>query len=353
MSKLNIAVIFGGFSSEHQVSISSAINVINNLSKEKYNIIPVYINQKGSWFLYEGNIDSIKTVAWEKFGTPCQISCDMQNKGILRITGDKIKRIPVDVAFPVLHGKFGEDGTIQGLLEMGGLKYVGCGVLASSVAMDKATTKIIASALGIKQAKYLVFRKEELADMQEALKKIRYKLGYPCFVKPSRAGSSVGITKAKNKKELEVAIELALEHDEKIIVEQAIVGRELECSVLGTGGADTVASPVGEILAGAEFYDFDAKYNNTESQTVMNPDIGEDKAEEIRKAAVEIFKAIDGCGLSRVDFFIEEKTGNVIFNEINTIPGFTDISMYSMLIVEMGLSQSELMDRLIEVALER
>ena len=351
MAKLNVAVIFGGFSSEHQVSINSAINVINNLSKEKYNIIPVYINKKGSWFLYEGSIDSVKNIAWEKFGTPCLISCNMENPGLLRMTGDKIKRVPVDVVLPILHGKFGEDGMMQGLLDMCGLKYIGCGVFASALAMDKATTKVVVSALGIKQAKYLVFREEELSDRQEVLKKIRYKIGYPCFVKPSRTGSSVGITKAKNKKELEEAIELALEHDEKIVVEAAVVGRELECAVLGTGGADTVASPVGEILAGAEFYDYDAKYNSDESQTIINPDIGDEKTEEIRKAAVDVFKAVDGCGLSRVDFFIEEKTGDVIFNEINTMPGFTDISMYSMLIEAMGVSQPELMDRLIEIAM--
>ena len=353
MAKLNVAVVFGGFSSEHQVSINSAIKVINNLSKEKYNIIPVYINQKGSWFLYEGNLDSIKTTPFEKFGTPCQISCSMEYKGLLRMSGDRLKRVPVDVAFPVLHGKFGEDGMIQGLFEMGGLKYVGCGVMASALAMDKATTKIIAAAMGIKQAKYLVFNKEGLEDRQEVLKQIRYKLGYPCFVKPSRTGSSVGITKVKNKKELEAAIELALKHDEKIVVEQAIVGREIECAVLGTGGRDTLASPVGEILAAAEFYDYDAKYNNAESQTIINPDIDEQKVEKIRKISVDIFKAIDGSGLSRVDFFIEEKTGNIIFNEINTIPGFTDISMYTMLIEAMGISQPELMDRLIEIAMER
>ena len=353
MAKLNVAVIFGGYSSEHQVSINSAINVINNLSKEKYNIIPVYINQKGNWFLYEGSIDSIKTVPWEKFGTPCQISTNMDNKGLLRISGDRLKRVPVDVVFPVLHGKFGEDGMMQGLLEMGGLKYVGCGVIASALAMDKATTKTIVSALGVKQAKYLVFRKAELEDRTEVLKQVRYKLGYPCFVKPSRTGSSVGITKVKNKKELDTAIDLALEHDEKIVIEQAIAGREIECAVLGTGGADTVASPIGEILSGAEFYDFDAKYNNAESQTVINPDIGDEAAEKIKKIAVEVFKAIDGSGLSRVDFFIEEKTGNIIFNEINTIPGFTDISMYPMLIEAMGMSQTKLMDRLIEIAMDR
>jgi len=271
----------------------------------------------------------------------------------LRIMGDKFKRVPVDVAFPVLHGKYGEDGTIQGQLEMSGIDYVGCGVMASSVAMDKATTKIIVSSLGIKQAKCLVYTKETLADTDKAMKEIRYKIGYPCFVKPSKAGSSVGVSKASNKKELEAALELALEHDDKVLVEKMVTGREVECAVLGSGDEDTVASPVGEILAAAEFYDFDAKYNNAESKTVISPDIGEEAEEKIRDAALKIFKAIGGFGLSRVDFFLEDGTGDVIFNEINTMPGFTDISMYPMLIEAMGVSQPKLMDRLIKLAVER
>jgi len=351
MTKLNVAVIFGGYSPEHEVSINSAINVIAGLSKEKYNVIPIYINGAGSWFLHEGNADSLKSAELTKFGTPCQLSLDRENTGILRINGEKLKRIPVDVVFPMLHGKCGEDGTLQGLLELCGIKYVGCPVMASAIAMDKAMAKLVAGSLGIKQVKYIVFDQDELKNPENVLRKIRYKLGYPCFVKPLRTGSSIGISKANNKKELIEAIETALIHDERIIVEKMVNGRELECAVLGTGGEDTIASVVGELIPAAEFYDFDAKYNNPQSQTIISPKIAKEIEEEIKAAALKIFKAIGGRGLSRVDFFLEE-SNNVIFNEINTIPGFTDISMYPMLMSASGVDNLRLMDRLIEIALD-
>ncbi|MCL2566236.1 MAG: D-alanine--D-alanine ligase [Defluviitaleaceae bacterium] len=352
MTKLNVAVVFGGYSSEHEVSINSAINIINSLSKEKYNIIPIYINPMGSWFLHEGSTDSIKTADFEKFGTPCQLSLDRQNKGLLRINGDKVKRIPVDVAFPVLHGKFGEDGTIQGLFEMSGIKYVGCGVMASAIAMDKAMAKLVAGSLGINQVKYIVFDSNDLEDFDKALSIVRYKLGYPCFVKPLRTGSSVGISKVKNKKELVKAVELAISHDDSVIIEKMVEGRELECAVLGTGGEDTIVSGVGELIPGAEFYDFDAKYNNPDSKTILSPKIDKAVVNKIKDASLKIFKAIGAKGLSRVDFFLEESSGDVIFNELNTIPGFTDISMYPMLMREAGIDSQRLMDRLIEIAIQ-
>ena len=352
MTKLNVAVIFGGYSTEHEVSINSAINVISSLSKEKYNVIPVYINPQGSWFLHEGQADSLKTAELTKFGTPCQLSLDRESKGLLRINADKVKRIPVDVVFPMLHGKFGEDGSIQGLCELSGISYVGCSLMASAIAMDKAMAKLVAGSLGINQVKYLVFEPDELNDAVRVLSKIRYKLGYPCFVKPVRTGSSVGISKVNNKKELAEAIELALSHDDRIIVEKAVAGRELECAVLGTGGNDTITSGVGELIPGAEFYDFNAKYNNPESRTIVSPEISEAAVNEIKEASLKIFKAIGGRGLSRVDFFLEEATSKVIFNEINTIPGFTDISMYPMLMNEAGVDSIRLMDRLIEIAID-
>ena len=352
MTKLNVAVIFGGYSCEHEVSINSAINVISGLSKEKYNIIPIYINGAGTWFLHEGSVDSIKTAELTKFGTPCQLSMDRENKGLLRINGEKIKRIPVDVVFPVLHGRFGEDGTLQGLCEMSGIKYVGCPVMASAIAMDKAMAKLVASSLGISQVKYLVFSEEELRDAETVFAKVRYKLGYPCFVKPVRTGSSIGISKVKNKKELTEAVKLAISHDERIIVEKAVSGREFECAVLGSGGEDTIATGIGELIPAGEFYDFNAKYNNPESKTIVSPDVNENIVKEIKEASLKIFKAIGGRGLGRVDFFLEEAGGQVIFNEINTIPGFTDISMYPMLINEAGVDNTELMDRLIDIAME-
>lgn len=353
MSKFNVAVVFGGKSSEHEVSLNSAANIINSMDDEKYNIIPIYITRKGKWLLYEGSIENFKNVQFEKFGTQCILNPDSSEKGILRIAGNKIKNIPVDVIFPVLHGKNGEDGTVQGLFELSEIPYVGCGILASAAAMDKAFTKQIVDGLKINQAKYIEARKESLDDLEELIKQVRYKLGYPCFVKPSRQGSSVGVSKAKNKEELKKAIEEGFLYDSKLVIEKAVIGRELECAVLGSGGDDTIASGIGEILAEAEFYSYDAKYNDASSKTVLDPDIGEEKTAEIQKAAVDIFKALECSGLSRVDFFLEAETDKVIFNEINTLPGFTDISMYPMLINHMGIESKKLIDRLIEIAMER
>lgn len=352
MSKKVVAVLFGGQSSEHEVSKISASTVISNMSQDKYYVIPVYITKDGQWRIYDGPIENIANGQWEKYATNAILSPDTEHKGLLRIVGDKVKIMPVDIIFPVLHGKFGEDGTVQGLIELSGLPYVGCGVLASSVSMDKAYTKIICDSIGIEQAKHtVVYRFEVEEDIQGCIKKIEEKIGYPCFVKPSCAGSSVGVSKAKDKKELKEALKLACENDRTIIIEENITGRELECGVLGNN--DAKASVVGEAKAAADFYDFDAKYNNKESKTIVPAEIDEKISEKIREKAVKIFKALDCCGLSRVDFFLEDKTNRVIFNEINTLPGFTAISMYPMLWEEAGLSTEKLIDELIELGFER
>lgn len=317
----------------------------------KYNIIPIYISPKGRWLLYDGGLDNIKNIDWERFGTETIISPDKTHKGLLRLTEGKYKTIPIDVVFPVLHGKNGEDGTVQGLLELAGLPCVGCSVSSSAVSMDKALTKIMVKHLGINQAKYLVFNENEM-DINSLCKDVRYKIGYPCFIKPANAGSSVGISKASNKRELVSAILCAFEFDSKIIVEKAIVGREIECAILGDGYEDTIITLPGEIIPGDEFYDFDAKYNNEDSKVIIPADIDGCAEKEIMEKALVIFKALGCSGLSRVDFFLEEKTNKVIFNEINTIPGFTDISMYSMLLNNMGVKTSKLIDKLIEIALK-
>ncbi|MDR2903804.1 MAG: D-alanine--D-alanine ligase [Clostridiales bacterium] len=350
MSKKVVAVLFGGCSNEHEISMLSAANVISSMSADKYFVMPVYITKDGRWLLYDGSIENIKNVQWEKFGTSVVLSPDSSHKGLLRIVGDKVKCLPVDIVFPVLHGKNGEDGTIQGLCEIAGIPYVGCGVLSSSVSMDKEFTNKIAQLAGINQADFLSFRAYELENIDDVCKKIRYKLGYPCFVKPANAGSSVGVSKANNKKELETALKNAAAVDRKIVVEKAIVGREIECAVLGNEAV--TASAVGEILAAGDFYDFDAKYNNGDSKTVVPADIPAEISNEIRALAVEIFKAVDGAGFARVDFFLEEGTNKVFFNEINTIPGFTAISLYPILWEESGISQPELIDRLIELGFE-
>lgn len=352
VNKLTVAVIFGGQSSEHEVSRVSASSIISNLDSEKYYVIPVGITKSGKWMIYNGPIENIKNGEWEKFGTPVILSPDASQKGLLKLVGDKAKLIPIDLAFPVLHGKYGEDGTIQGLFELAQIPYVGNGVLSSSVSMDKAFTKIIAKNAKITQAKYVEVHSEDFNKIKSIATKIEKKLGYPCFVKPANAGSSVGITKAHNKDELIEGLKLAAVHDRKIVVEEGIVGREIECAVLGNGD-NISASCVGEIFAAAEFYDYDAKYNNSASKTVVPAEISKEKQDEIRKMAIKVFKAVDGSGLARVDFFVEKDTERVIFNELNTLPGFTPISMYSMLWNACGKPMNVLLDELIDLALER
>ena len=254
--------------------------------------------------------------------------------------------------FPVLHGLYGEDGTVQGILELARIPYVGCGVLASAVSMDKLSTKIIVNSLGIRQAAFVAIFKEEMGDMDAMVARVEEAFPYPVFIKPSNAGSSRGVSRADSREELIAGLEEAARHDRRILVEEMIVGHEVECAVYGGGLEAVKASGVGEILAAAEFYDFDAKYNNAESKTVVNAELPGNATEIVRDAAIKIFKAVDGYGLSRVDFFVEED-GGVVFNEINTLPGFTAISMYPMLWEERGISKPELVDALISHACKR
>ncbi|MCL2350039.1 MAG: D-alanine--D-alanine ligase [Defluviitaleaceae bacterium] len=350
MDKKVVAVIFGGQSTEHDVSKMSAITIMAALDEEKYLVLPIYITKEGKWFLYDGPRDNIKNLAWEKFATPTILSPDSSHRGILRLVNDKFKLIHVDVIFPVLHGRNGEDGTIQGLFELSGIPYVGNGVLASSLGMDKAFTNMLAQKLDIARTDYLVFSKNEVEQNPGAIcKDIRYKLGYPCFVKPANTGSSVGISMAKNKKELLAALAEATKHDSKIVVEQRAVGRELECAVLG--GDDPAASGIGEILHAREFYCYEAKYECNDSQTIVPAVVAPDVASQIQDISVKIFKAMGCRGLARVDFFLTP-AGRVLFNEINTMPGFTHISMYPMLWQQEGISVGALVDKLIKLAME-
>ncbi|MGN1317544.1 MAG: D-alanine--D-alanine ligase family protein [Lachnospirales bacterium] len=352
MSKKVIAVIFGGQSSEHEVSKVSAATVMANINQEKYTILPVYITKEGHWLLYDGPIENIQSSNWEKFAASAIISPDATHKGLIRIVGDKAKFIPIDLAYLVLHGANGEDGTIQGLLELARIPYVGCGVLSSAVSMNKAYTKIVVEKLGIAQAKYTVVYKSDIEnDIDACINKVEETCGYPCFVKPACAGSSVGITKAKNKDELVEGLWVAAKEDRTIVIEENITGDELECGVLGND--DVKASSVGQILAADDWYSFDAKYNNKESKTIIPANIPQEKIEEIRDYAVKIFKALEGMGLARVDFFMEKESGRIVFNEINTLPGFTPISMYPMLFNDIGLSTEELVDKIIELGLNR
>ena len=350
MDKKVIAVVFGGKSSEHEVSKMSAATIMAALDESKYFVMPIYISREGRWFFYDGPKDNIRNLAWEKFALPAILSPDAGHRGILRLVGDKFKLMHVDVIIPVLHGKNGEDGTMQGLFELSGIPYVGSGVLASAVCMDKSFTNMMVDKMGIKRAPYKVFTKHDAdADIDGVCRQIRYKLGYPCFVKPANAGSSVGISMANNKKELVECIQEALKFDDKILVEKRVVGRELECAVLGNDAPE--ASGIGEIVFERDFYCYDAKYDCDASKTIVSADLPSDVIEKIREISLKVYTALGCKGLARVDFFYTED-GEVLFNEINTLPGFTAISMYPMLWKEQGVKIEELVDKLIALALE-
>lgn len=350
MEKKQIAVFFGGQSSEHDVSCVSAVTIIQAIDLEQYNVHMIGITKEGHW-LYVDRVEDITSGAWVQGSKRAILSPDATKKELICIEGDVYTHQRIDVAFPVLHGLYGEDGTIQGLFELAQIPYVGCGVLASSVGMDKLYTKIVVDTLGISQATYVAVMARELEDMEAAVAKVEAKLDYPVFVKPSNAGSSKGISKAHDQAELKNALLEAARHDVKILVEETITGRELECAVLG--GKTVDASGIGEIVATAEFYDYEAKYHDNTSKTVIGPDLPEGKEEEIRQDAIKIFQALDGFGLSRVDFFLEKETNRVVFNEINTLPGFTSISMYPMLWNAKGLDIRALVERVIQLADER
>ena len=343
MNKIKLGVIFGGMSTENEVSCVSGTSVIKHLNKEKYEIFPIYIDKVGNWYQIKNeNLELIE---------------ELENKELIDNIIEYIKQM--DVIFPVLHGMYGEDGTIQGLLELLKIPYVGCGVLASSLGMDKVYTKIIFDKAKISQAKYIYIKKyqskyiyinSELEEKDVTLEEIsnitKEKLKFPVFVKPSNSGSSVGISKVNNISELKNAIKKAGKYDNKILIEEGIIGKEVECAVLGN--ENVISSCVGEIKAADEFYSYEAKYNNQNSKTLIPAEIIDEKSKEIENLAIKAFKAINGKGLSRVDFFIEEKTEKVYINEINTLPGFTNISMYPKLFDAVGIEYSELLDRLIQ-----
>ena len=353
MNKTKVAVLFGGQSSEHDVSCISATTVINSIDRDYYDVVLVGITKDGRWIKTD-SVDDITSGRWVDGKINFILSPDRTHKGFIAIENGTCSVEPVDVVFPVLHGLYGEDGTVQGILELAGIPYVGCGAVASAVSMDKLFTKVVVDSIGnIRQAKYIAVRRKELENMDDCVARIEAVHKYPVFIKPSNAGSSKGVSKAENRSELVTGLTEAARHDEKILVEETIIGREIECAVLG--GDEPKASGVGEVLAAesAAFYDFDAKYNNEESKTDVNPVFPEGKEDEIRKDAVAIFKAVDGFGLARIDFFLEKDTNEVVFNELNTMPGFTAISMYPMLWENKGLDKKTLVDKLIQSAFNR
>ena len=353
MRKLSVCVLFGGISPEHDVSLRSAESVLNNMDPEKYNIFPVGITKDGDWVLYNST-DYSKLPGGEWLENPdnrrAAIS-PVRGQGLLSFEGDCVVRERIDVVFPVLHGENGEDGAMQGLLQMAGIPYVGPHVSASAVAMDKTLTKLVADQAGVVQAAWHLVRNSDLDNhMDHILDQLEGKFTYPMFVKPAGTGSSVGVSKVTDREALDKALLAAAKFDKKILVEEFILGREVEVAVMGN--ASPVASECGEIDSGAEFYDYDAKYITDTSVAYIPARISEEVAEQVRDAAVKIYKAIGCQGLSCVDFFVTYEGDRVVFNEINTLPGFTSISMFPKLFAQSGIPYSQLIDELLRLALE-
>lgn len=353
MKKLSVCILFGGMSPEHEVSLRSAESVLNNIDKEKYNVFPVGITKEGAWILYGGHDYSLlPTGEWREHPTNRRaVLSPMRGQGLLSFEGDCVVRERIDVVFPVLHGENGEDGAMQGLLQMAGIPYVGPHISASAVSMDKTLTKLVADHAGVTQAAWqLVWRQELDNRMDAVVESLEKRFAYPMFVKPAGTGSSVGVSKATDRDSLVSALLAAVAFDEKILVEEFIHGREIEVAVMGND--NPVASICGEIDSGAEFYDYEAKYITDTSVAYIPARIPEDVAENVRDAAVKVYSAIGCQGLSRVDFFVTYEENKVVFNEINTLPGFTSISMYPKLFAASGISYSDLIDQLLALALE-
>ncbi len=355
--RLRVGVVFGGRSGEHEVSLMSAVSVLEAIDPDRFEVLEIGITKEGHWLAGPGVMEFLKTGSRGEKVQPVGLLADPSFKGLVQVRqGGPMSRdavIPVDVFFPVLHGPYGEDGTIQGLFEMANLPYVGAGVMASSVGMDKAVMKAVFRDCGLPVVDYVVIKRKEWENNpQLVVKQLEDRLGYPCFVKPVNLGSSVGITKAHSPSELEKALEVAARYDRKILVEKAVEqAREIECSVLGND--EPQASILGEIVPCNEFYDYRAKYVDGDSELIIPAPLQPEVERQVRQLAVKAFQAVDCAGMARVDFFVTRGDNRVIVNEINTIPGFTEISMYPKLWEASGISYRELITRLIDLALER
>ena len=351
MTRKKVAVIFGGKSSEHDVSNVSALHVIKSIPDDKYEVICIGITKRGHWVRYIGDIEDIPSGKWETHpdNTTCIMSPDPLHKGFIALEADgSYTDLRVDCVFPVLHGKNGEDGTIQGLFAMSEIPFVGCDMISSANCMDKEMTHVILEAAGIKMAKYISMRSSELDRIDEVIAEAESKLRYPMFVKPCCAGSSVGVSRVTNAAEMKEGIKLAFLSDRKLLIEQGVDGMECECAVMGNDRP--FASGVGEIRsANVGFYDFDSKYNDAASETVIPAPISDTARERIRETALKAYRTIGCMGLSRVDFFLCDGDEPVL-NEINTLPGHTPISMYPKLMEAQGLSFAEQEDKLIRLA---
>lgn len=362
--KKRVAVIFGGQSPEHEVSRVSAQSIVMNIDRDKYDVVMVGITKDGRWLTYDGPPEKLSSGEWQEIAESKACSSKQSSwawdensvRNIFKACGAEDENNRIDVVFPVLHGCNGEDGTIQGLFELAGIPYVGCGVLGSALGMDKALAKIIFEMEGLPQGQYLVFSRKQIEqDIALVASKVEETLIYPCFIKPSNAGSSVGVSKANNREGLFDGLRLAAKYDNKVLVEEFIDGMEIECAVLGND--EPAASIVGQIIPCNEFYDYEAKYAQESASKIIIPArLPEETVRKVREYAVRAFKALDCAGLSRVDFFVRKEDSGayrVYINEINTLPGFTSISMYPKLWEASGISYSELIEKLIELAIER
>lgn len=353
VQKIKVGIIFGGQSGEHEVSLMSSVSVMKVMDKTKYDIIPIGITKEGNWKLFLGNMSKIEDGSWQKEAVPALVSPDPAHKCIITITDGKESRYYFDVVFPILHGPRGEDGTVQSLFEMMNIPYVSCGVTSSAMCMDKVFSKKILQQRGLPVVDYKVYYKNELyTHMPEIISELEDYLGYPCFIKPANLGSSVGISKARNREELQSALLLAAQYDTKVLVEKFVDAREIECSVLGNDNPR--ASLPGEIIPSREFYDYTAKYlDGDKSKLLLPAPISQKDVSKIQQLAIQAFKTLDCCGMARVDFLMSKVSGNIYINELNTIPGFTKISMYPKMWEISGLSYSALIDELIQLAIER
>ena len=353
MKKLSVCILFGGMSPEHEVSLRSAESVLNHIDHSKYNVFPVGITKEGDWILFTGkDYSMLPSGEWKTYPENRRAAISpVRGQGLLSFEGDCVVRERIDVVFPVLHGENGEDGTMQGLLKLAGIPYVGPQVAASAVAMDKTLTKLVCDQEKVPQAAWQLVRRSELENrMEEIIRCLESRFPYPMFVKPAGTGSSVGVSKAADGEALRRALIAAAVYDEKILVEEFIRGKEIEVAVMGNDSP--VASVCGEIDSGAEFYDYEAKYITDTSVAYIPARIPEEVAEAVREQAVKVYMAIGCRGLSRVDFFVTDGDNRIVFNEINTIPGFTSISMYPKLFAASGIPYAQLIDELLKLALE-
>ena len=344
MNKINLCVLFGGASSEYEVSLKSAYSVLTNADTNKYDIITVGITKDGVWYNYTGNYDAIPAGKWVDI--PSKRVYLSPSKGDKCLFTEDGERIAIDVAWPAMHGQNCEDGRIQGLFELADIPFVGPGCRASAVCMDKASTKLYLENFGIPQAKAVVALAIEFSKNEYAIYENAEKLGYPLFVKPCGTGSSVGVMKAENREDLEIAVKNAFKYDNKILIEEFISGKEVEVAVMGND--EPIAPTCGEIDPGFEFYDYDTKYNNDTAQYFIPARISMNAQNTVRELAIKIYTALGCKGLSRVDFFVDGE--RIIFNEINTLPGFTNISMYPKMMMASGLTYSQIIDKLVSLA---